>query len=178
MAEPIIVIDYDPSWPQLFETLRSRIIGALGTLTAAIEHVGSTAVPGLAAKPIIDIDVLLKTTHDFPVVVQRLADIGYFHRGDLGIPEREAFLTPPNDVPHHVYVCPPCSREFQRHVVFRDYLRAHPNVADVYGRLKKELAVQFPDNRSAYVAGKSEFVAEVMNLAVANSIGSANFFAS
>jgi len=83
--------DYDPSWPQRFETLRAGIAAALGEMVSVIEHAGSTAVPELAAKPIIDIDVVLRPATDLPQVIARLASLGYEHQGNLGIPGREAF---------------------------------------------------------------------------------------
>ena len=110
MRDLIIIKDYDPRWPQLFERLRSRIAAVLDKVAISIEHVGSTAVPGLAAKPIIDIDVLLRASTDFPIVIRKLANLGYEHRGDLGISGREAFRAKSDDVPHHLYVCPPGSR--------------------------------------------------------------------
>src|SRR6202022_397237 len=137
MANPVLVLDYDSNWPALFQSLRKRIADAPGDMAAAIEHVGSTAVPDLAAKPIIDIDVLLTSEPMLPTAIERLATLGYVHRGNLGIPEREAFLAPANDPPHHLYVCPPCSSEVRRHLAFRDYLRAHPRDANIYGDLKR-----------------------------------------
>src|ERR1700687_2280992 len=122
MANPVIILGYDPNWPGLFQSLRKRIAETLGGMAAAIEHVGSTAVPGLAAKPIIDIDVLLVSETMLPEAIDRIASLGYIHRGNLGIPEREAFFAPANDPPHHLYVCPSCSAEFRRHMAFRDYL--------------------------------------------------------
>ncbi|PYX88742.1 MAG: GrpB family protein, partial [Acidobacteria bacterium] len=89
MANPVIVLDYDPNWPELFRSLRKRIADALGNMAAAIEHVGSTAVPDLPAKPIIDIDVLLASETMLPTAVERLASLGYIHQGNLGIAERE-----------------------------------------------------------------------------------------
>jgi GrpB-like predicted nucleotidyltransferase (UPF0157 family) len=167
MANPVIVLDYDPNWPGLFQSLRKRIAEALGNLAAAIEHVGSTAVPDLAAKPVIDIDVLLASATMLPAAIERLASLGYVHEGNLGIPEREAFLAPANDPPHHLYVCPPGSSEFRRHVAFRDYLRAHPKDAKLYGNLKTALAERFREDRSAYIAAKREFVAELTIRAIA-----------
>jgi GrpB-like predicted nucleotidyltransferase (UPF0157 family) len=135
-------------------------------MAAAIEHVGSTAVPDLPAKPIIDIDVLLATETEFDAVIDRLAKLGYVHEGNLGIPEREAFAAPVHDVPHHLYVCPPGSRAFQQHLAFRDYLRAHPIEAKAYADLKRSLALQFRDDRPAYSSGKSAFVAEIVSRAI------------
>jgi GrpB-like predicted nucleotidyltransferase (UPF0157 family) len=163
--EPIAVVDYDPHWPALFETLRAEVAGALGDLALAIEHVGSTAVPGLAAKPIIDMDVLLRSASDLSVCMERLAALGYEHRGDLGIPEREAFAAPPGRPTHHLYVCPPESREFRRHVALRDYLRTHPSDASSYGELKRSLAIRYRDERSAYADGKREFIESLLRIA-------------
>lgn len=167
MPTTVIVVEYDPSWPALFRFFRERLARALGSMAAAIEHVGSTAVSHLAAKPIIDIDVLLADEADLPAAIDRLADIGYVYQGDLGIPGREAFLAPAQDSPHHLYVCPPQSREFQKHLAFRDYLRAHPEEAKEYGDLKQALALEFKDNRSAYIDGKTEFVARMTDRAMA-----------
>ena len=159
---PVIIQDYDPCWPQLFETLRSRIEAAIQGMAAAIEHVGSTAVPGLAAKPIIDVDVLLISASHLPLVIAKLASIGYEHRGDLGVAGREAFRIPPNDLPHHLYVCPSSSPEYRRHISFRDYLRTHPADANGYASLKRELVRTFGDDREAYTQAKSRFVAEIL----------------
>jgi GrpB-like predicted nucleotidyltransferase (UPF0157 family) len=167
MTNPVIVLEYNPHWPELFQSLRKRIADALGEMAAAIEHVGSTAVPGLAAKPIIDIDVLLVSETMLAAAIDRLARLGYIHRGNLGIPEREAFFAPANDPPHHLYVCPPCSAEFRSHMAFRDYLRAHPKDAKVYGDLKIALAERFREDRSAYITAKGEFVAELTSRAIA-----------
>ena len=158
MTEPIVIADYDPHWPEHFEVLRSRIAPVLGPLAAAIDHVGSTAIPGLAAKPIIDIDVLLYSTADLPGAITRLATLGYQHKGDLGVPGREAFRPPPNDLPHHLYVCAPPCREYTRHITFRDHLRTHPEDAHAYERLKRTLAVEHRNDREAYNQAKTEFV--------------------
>jgi GrpB-like predicted nucleotidyltransferase (UPF0157 family) len=163
--DPITVVDYDPRWPALFESLRAEVAGVLGDLAQTIEHVGSTAVPGLAAKPIIDVDVLLRSASELSVCIERLAGIGYKHRGDLGVPEREAFAAPPGRPAHHLYVCPPESREFRRHVALRDYLRTHPSDASAYGELKRSLAVRYRDERSAYNDGKKEFVEALLRSA-------------
>jgi GrpB-like predicted nucleotidyltransferase (UPF0157 family) len=84
LVSPVIIENYDPRWPLLFETLRSRIAAVLKELAVSIEHVGSTAVPGLAAKPVIDIDVLLRSSTDLPVAIRRLAELGYEHEGAFG----------------------------------------------------------------------------------------------
>ena len=165
MTAPVIVEDYDPRWPEQFERLRSRIASALGPLATAIEHVGSTAIPGLAAKPIIDLDVLLRSSSDLSEAIVRLATLGYQHRGDLGVLGREAFRPPPNDVLHHLYVHGPDSREYIRHITFRNYLRANREEAQAYERLKRTLAQEYRNDREAYNQAKSEFVEAVLRRA-------------
>jgi GrpB-like predicted nucleotidyltransferase (UPF0157 family) len=167
VGNPVIVLDYDSSWVESFWALRGQIADALGDLAAAIEHVGSTAVPGLAAKPIIDIDVLLASELALPMAIERLVSRGYVYQGNLGIPEREAFAALVNDPPHHLYVCPPHSAELRRHIAFRDYLRAHAVEARAYGDLKHALAQRFRDDRSAYMAGKDALVRELLRRAMA-----------
>lgn len=162
MTDPIIIEDYNPHWPDQFELLRSRIASALGTLAAAIEHVGSTAVPGLSAKPIIDLDVLLRHPTDLPETILGLAILEYQHRGDLGVTGREAFRPPPNDVPHHLYVCAPESREYIRHITFRNHLRANPEDARAYERLKRTSAQEYRQDREAYNEAKTEFVEAIL----------------
>ena len=148
MSNDLVITDYDPRWPQFFAELRARLADLLGEKAAAIEHVGSTSVPGLAAKPIIDLDVLLASRADLATAIQLLATIGYGHRGDLGIKDREAFQTPPGQYPHHLYVCPPDSAEFRRHVLLRDYLRSYPGEAAAYGRLKWSLVAEVGKDRA------------------------------
>jgi len=162
MSAPIVIADYDPHWPEHFELLRSRIAPALGPIAAAIAHIGSTAIPGLAAKPIIDLDVLLHSATDLPEAITRLATLGYQHKGDLGVPGREAFRPPPNDPPHHLYVCVPDCLEYTRHIRFRNHLRTHREAAQDYERLKRILAEQYRNDREAYNQAKTEFVEGVL----------------
>jgi GrpB-like predicted nucleotidyltransferase (UPF0157 family) len=165
MIPPVIIEDYDPRWPERFETLRMRIDAALGPLVAAIEHVGSTAVPGLAAKPIIDIDVLLRSDSDLPLAIGRLGTLGYEHQGNLGIAGREAFRVPAADVSHHLYVCPPNSQAYLEHLAFRDHLRSHPEEARGYELLKRLLACQYGNDRDGYTQAKSEFIEAILRRA-------------
>ena len=116
MPSSLIIKAYDPQWPILFEELRVKFSELLGNMVSAIEHVGSTSVPGLAAKPIIDLDVLLASAADWPETIRRVATLGYEHEGDLGIVGREAFRTPPTLFAHHLYVCLPNCEEFRRHI--------------------------------------------------------------
>jgi GrpB-like predicted nucleotidyltransferase (UPF0157 family) len=158
----VVVVDYDPAWPDVFAALRARIWPAVADLAAAIEHVGSTSVPGLAAKPIIDFDVVVPAAERVPEVIERLAGLGYRHRGDLGVPGREAFYRPPATVAHQVYVCVAGIVSLRNHLAVRDYLRAYPHVASEYGALKKELARRFPDDIDSYIDGKSELLGRIL----------------
>jgi GrpB-like predicted nucleotidyltransferase (UPF0157 family) len=162
-TDPIIVVEYDPRWAAIYERLSARIADALGELAAAVEHVGSTAVANLAAKPIIDIDVLLTARATLSEAVCRLEQIGYGYRGDLGIRGREAFRAPENEFRHHLYVCPADSSEFRRHLAFRDYLRTHPEEAKRYAAIKKSLAERFRNDRVAYNEGKGAYVEEILS---------------
>jgi GrpB-like predicted nucleotidyltransferase (UPF0157 family) len=151
----IEVVDYDPRWPETFAHLRSPILTALGDLAVAVEHVGSTSVPGLAAKPVIDISIVVPEKSDVPTGISRLAILGYVHRGDLGIEGREAFANPSGLPMHNLYLCPRGSVALANHLAIRNYLRTHPEAARQYGELKKRLAERFPHDIDSYVDGKT-----------------------
>jgi GrpB-like predicted nucleotidyltransferase (UPF0157 family) len=156
----------------VFDDLRGVVGRALGNLAVTIEHVGSTAVPGLSAKPIIDFDVVIESAERLPEVVPILATLGYTHQGDLGIPSREAFDCQGSDVPrdgfgrmwqeHHLYVCSADSRELRRHLAFRDFLRANADQFSAYASLKRQLAQRFRDDRDAYCRGKTDFIEKML----------------
>jgi GrpB-like predicted nucleotidyltransferase (UPF0157 family) len=151
------VVEYDPRWPGDFETIRA----ALPAEASAI-HVGSTSVPGLAAKPIIDVDVVVLRPDDVPAMVALIEAAGWSHEGDLGIPGREAF-GPRADLPtHHLYVVVEGSAPHLDHVDFRDYLRAYPGEAEQYAALKRTLAPLLATDRAAYLGGKSDLITEIL----------------
>jgi GrpB-like predicted nucleotidyltransferase (UPF0157 family) len=157
----LTVVDYDPRWPLVFEGLRAGLASALSEVALSIEHVGSTAVPGLAAKPVIDLDVVVRENH-VTDGVRRLQTLGYEHVGDRGIPQREAFQPPPGSTPHHLYLCPITSRALANHLAVRDHLRAHPVDTRTYGELKKRLAIQFANDIDGYVEAKTEFLVGIL----------------
>ena len=152
----VMVLPYDPAWKADFAAIRQELASALGGLAIAIEHVGSTSVEGLSAKPCIDIDVVMPDYAVFPQIVERLAAIGYTHEGDLGIPGREAFCYTgkPHLRLHHLYVCPADSKELHRHLVFRDFLRNHPEAVERYSACKEDAARRFPEDIEGYMACK------------------------
>jgi len=149
--------EYDPTWPERFLVLAERVQTALGERILRIEHVGSTAVPGLVAKPIIDFDVVVRPT-EVQVAIELLASLGYLHEGNLGIEGREAFRWPPAQERHHLYLCVPDSAGLRDHLLFRDHLRTHPEIAQQYAALKRSLARQHRSDRDRYQAGKSAFI--------------------
>ena len=157
------VLPYDRAWKTAFEAIKREIESAVGDLVIGIEHVGSTSVEGLSAKPCIDIDVVIEDYGVFGEVVRRLADIGYIHEGDLGIPDREAFCygDKPYLMTHHLYVCPRYSRELHRHITFRDYLRSNPDAVKQYGAAQEEGALLFPDDIEGYIAHKTPCIEQL-----------------
>jgi GrpB-like predicted nucleotidyltransferase (UPF0157 family) len=158
----ITVVDYDPAWSTQFETLQSLILSAVGDIAVAVEHVGSTSVPGLAAKPIIDIDVVVASAADVSVAIERLAVIGYKHRGNLGVEGREACKSPPGPPTRNLYVCVQGGTALRNHLTVRDYLRNNADSAAEYGRLKKQLAARFPTDIDKYIDGKTDFILKVL----------------
>ena len=165
-----LVSEYNPDWPAWFQRIQDAIAEKLGPTYLAVEHVGSTAVPGMVAKPIIDLDVVIEPDR-FEMVKGLLAEFGYRHEGDLGVPEREAFKLDNADLAaalpaHHLYVCPRESPELRRHRAFRAFLLAHPEWADRLSQLKRSLVAQHGDDREAYMAGKDPLVREITALAM------------
>jgi GrpB-like predicted nucleotidyltransferase (UPF0157 family) len=162
MPQPIVVVDYDPSWPEVFERLRALIWPVVQDFALGIEHVGSTSVPGLAAKPIIDMDVVIASPAQIPLAIERLGTLGYVHRGNLGIEGREAFQQPAHLPAHHLYVCLQDSVSLRNHLALRDYLRSHPEAMQVYGALKKRLAQEHAHNIEAYIEAKSDLILSML----------------
>ncbi|WP_172195336.1 GrpB family protein [Saccharibacillus qingshengii] len=167
MAErtPFIqVASYDPAWPQEFARIAAAVKQWMGDLLIGIEHVGSTSVEGLAAKPILDLDAVLTSADRLPEAIERLAAQGFEHQGNLGIAGREAFR-PTRDfgfMNYHLYVCPPEGRGYLEHIALRDYLRGHDEARDEYARIKRKLAQAHRTDIDAYVEGKSAFVQDIL----------------
>jgi GrpB-like predicted nucleotidyltransferase (UPF0157 family) len=156
------VVTYDPAWPDLFERVRAYVWPAVRDVARGVEHVGSTAVPGLSAKPVIDACIVVESRRDVSACIARLGTIGYEHKGDLGVPDREAFSRPAELPRHHLYLSPRDSLSLRNHLGLRDYLRAHPVAARQYGELKASLASRFPDDIDGYIAGKTEFILAIL----------------
>ncbi|MEO8602674.1 MAG: GrpB family protein [bacterium] len=161
----IVVVDYDPAWPAVFEQLRARLRPALSDPAWRIEHVGSTSVPGLAAKPVIDLSVVVPAANALPPVIERLAGLDYIHLGELGVEGREAFRCTADLPAHNLYACPQGSLGLVNQLAVRDYLRAHAETAQAYAALKRRLAEQFPHDIDSYVDGKTDLLLDILTRA-------------
>ncbi len=162
MLKRIKVVPYDPAWAERYQEIRERLMPALQGLVVGIEHVGSTSVPGLAAKPIIDVDVVISSRLRFPEVRDALHGLGYVHRGNLEIPGREAFLRPPGTFPHHLYVCSVDTPNLHDHLVLRDTLRARADLRERYAAIKREMAALHPEDIDSYIDGKGPVIEAIM----------------
>jgi GrpB-like predicted nucleotidyltransferase (UPF0157 family) len=162
MMSTITVEDYSPQWAQNFEILKARIWPAVKAFAETIEHVGSTSVPGLAAKPIIDIDIIIPSRSELPAVVKALQSLGYEHLGTMGIADRDAFRIPNAKYRHNLYVCLAGSVALQNHMILRNKMRSNPKLRDEYSQLKKDLAQKFPNDIDQYIEGKTEFILNVL----------------
>ena len=161
----VIVLPYNPEWQTDFEKIKAELSDALGQLALSIEHVGSTSVPGMSAKPCIDIDVVIKDYSVFSDVANHLLQIGYIHEGNLGIPDREAFdYSDKHHLQrHHLYVCPQGSAELHRHITFRNFLKSAPDAVKKYSKAKETAALLFPDDIDKYIQYKSPCIEELYN---------------
>lgn len=159
----VVIVDYDPQWPARFEAERARIALALGSVDGviAIEHVGSTAVPGLAAKPIIDIMIGVREIAIGERCIEPMESLDYEYRGDAGIPGRHYFRKG-NPRSHHLHLIEHGSEFWVNHLLFRDELRSHPESAREYEALKRELAERHRFDRAAYTDAKNPFIASAL----------------
>lgn len=160
----IDVVPYSEAWPAQFEYVALELRVALTRVPiVAIEHVGSTAVPGLAAKPILDIDVIVERAH-MASAIQALTGVGYAHSGDLGVVDREAFIAPDEDPPRHVYVCVEQTLHLRNHLAVRNVLRQRTDLRDRYATVKLALAQAPGMDMAGYLAGKSAVLQDVLTL--------------
>ena len=163
-TKEVVITPYDPRWPQQFESRRQALSSLLdGLPILSIQHVGSTSVEGLAAKAILDIDVVIPSPAEFPAVCQRLEQAGYVHQGDLGLPGRHAFHREETGaMPCHLYVCWQDAAPYREHIAFRDYLRTHEEARQAYQALKILLAGPFRYDPDAYCQHKTDFIRGIL----------------
>lgn len=165
-TEKVIVLPHDREWKFAFEKIKTEIEEVIGDLIIGIEHVGSTSVEGLSAKPCIDVDIIIKDYSMFDTVVSKLETIGYRHVGNQGIKDREVFKysDKPHLQKHHLYVCPQQSEELRRHIAFRDFLRSNPEAVKKYSLVKEEAAQLFPDDIDKYMEYKTPCIKELYKM--------------
>jgi len=166
MSRPVEIIDYDPQWPLLYEKEKRLILDVIGHIVVRIEHIGSTAVLGLGAKPTIDIMVAVNHLKDAERCIEPLQRIGYEYqpKHEVSMPERRFFRKghPPKEQHYHLHMVELTSDFWKRHVSFRDYLRTHPKVAQEYCELKKALADKYGSDRESYNEAKTSFIESVL----------------
>ena len=158
----VVVEKWNPQWKYEYE----KIVASLGKdiiyNSIKIEHVGSTSVEGLSAKPVIDLDIVIEKDK-FAIIKELLNKKGYEHEGDLGIEGREAFSYSGKEelMTHHLYVCPKDSKELFKHITFRDFLKNNPALASEYSKVKEQAAVLYPDDIDKYMEFKSEIIEKI-----------------
>ncbi len=171
-GEKIIIRNYDPNWAKWFDDFKTVFENNLGNLILSVEHVGSTSVVGLAAKPVIDLDLVIDDDGIMQKVIGKLEELGYVHVGDMGIIGREAFKRSSQKVPidgsdrewinHHLYACKQGNIGLLNHLNFRDHLRGNKEAKLEYGKLKKRLSTKHPNDMGAYIEGKTEFIVDIL----------------
>lgn len=181
VTESIFVANYDPRWPRLYESEQERLLAAIGRWVVDLEHCGSTAVPGLPAKPVIDIYAGLRSWDDRENCIAPLEALGYEHRGENALASALIFVKLTDDLlpgqtwrdrdgkirarTHVLHLLPRSHPEWDRHILFRDYLRQDKSVARRYGELKRTLAEKYPTDIDAYTNAKNEFIEVVIGRA-------------
>ena len=161
--EPVVLVPYDPAWHLRFEEERARLAHALGPLALDVQHVGSTALPGMPAKPLLDLAVGLARLDDAPAAAPALERLGYapLFGPHTGLRDRHVLVKGAPRT-HQLHVVELAGDEWRRMVGFRDWMRTHPDDARRYAALKEELAAHHRDDRAAYAAAKTPFVRAIL----------------
>lgn len=168
----ILVEKYNPEWPKWFEDIKTFLGETISQVCIQIEHVGSTSVRGMTAKPIIDL-ILVIESQDFKKIKRFLAERGYYYQGDQGIKDREVFrltdMPVSSPVPyHHLYVCSKHSAELKKETAFRDFMRQHADWRQRLNELKLQLCKEYNNDRQSYIDGKAAMVSQITELALKN----------
>jgi GrpB-like predicted nucleotidyltransferase (UPF0157 family) len=159
------LLAHDEQWHHLFAEEKARLQDAIGEFVIGIEHVGSTSVCGVAAKPILDIAVAISDKANGEKCIAPLENIGYIYRGENGIAGRFYFVKGAPRT-HHLHMLLADSEELRNHLFFRDYLRANPESAAEYDKLKRNLAEKYGNDRDAYLDGKAAFVESILQKSI------------
>ena len=153
--------EYDPQWKQEYEKEKEKLVEIFSDIVVDIHHIGSTAIPKIKAKPIIDIMVVVEDINKVDEYNEEMIELGYTPKGEFGIENRRFFPKGGNERSHHVHVFPKGDPEVKKHLNFRDYLRAHPKEARQYSQLKEVLAAKYYYNIDKYIEGKNDFIQEI-----------------
>ncbi len=163
----MLLVSHRPEWGVLFEEEAARLRSALGDNILRVEHVGSTAVEGMDAKPLIDMMAAVGSLDEAHGLVPVVEGLGYEHRDDGGVRGRIFLAKGPRTLrTHHLSLTEPTSDHWRRSLLFRDHLRAHPKAAEEYRNLKRELARKYPEDRDSYTAGKDRFIERAIESAL------------
>ena len=155
------VKSHDNKWSNKYEKAKNKINNIYKDILVDIHHIGSTAIPNILAKPVIDIMVVVKDINKVDQFDNSMQELGYEPKGEFGIKNRRFFQKGGNHRSHHVHIFEKGNQEIQRHLNFRDYLRAHPAKAKQYSKLKEKLAEKYPYNVDKYIEGKNDFIKEI-----------------
>ncbi|MBM7644518.1 GrpB-like predicted nucleotidyltransferase (UPF0157 family) [Scopulibacillus daqui] len=161
------VTPYHPRWTRMFNEEADQLRDVFGSVILDIHHIGSTSVEGLKAKPIIDMMPVVRDIHNIDGFNKAMIAMGYEPMGENGIPGRRFFQKGGDNRTHHIHMYQLGNPEIERHLAFRDYLRAHPKSAKEYGNLKEALAQQFPYDIESYIKGKEQLVTDIEQKALA-----------
>ena len=159
MTRKIEVVPYNPAWPQLFEEEAAKIKQALGENCIAVHHIGSTAVPGLSTKPILDMSPVVLDIMRVDQATPSMRSLGYEAKGEFGMLFRRFFTK--EHMAQNVHIFEQGNPEIERHLKFRDWMRVHEDDRKAYAALKQDLALKYPNDRDAYCLGKEDFVSEI-----------------
>ncbi|MHA1348033.1 MAG: GrpB family protein [Candidatus Heimdallarchaeaceae archaeon] len=161
--------DYDPQWKSLFEKESALILSVAEEVIEDIQHIGSTAIPGVVAKPIIDVLLAINSLSNIKKLTDLLTPIGFVYRGEQGIPDRHLFVKGGEDYrTHHLHVVVKEHSEWLKHILFRDYLRKHPKDVEKYSKLKLDLLKKYEFEREKYTESKSDFIEKILEKAKQN----------
>ncbi len=164
----VIVKDHDPAWEAEYERESARLVAVLGDNVLACHHIGSTAIPTIGAKPVIDILLVVSSLDLLDARNETMIGLGYLPKGENGIAGRRYYRKGSDELhTHHVHAFAKGHPDIARHLAFRDYMRTHPKAAREYDRLKRELAARYPLDIGSYIDGKDAFIKEIDRQAAA-----------
>ena len=160
------LVPYNPEWKSMYDDESRRLQSILRIYLIDIQHIGSTAIPGIFSKPIIDIAIAIRNLNEMDQIIDIMEKNGYLYRGEMGIPDRHLFVKSTGAIrTHHIHIMLKIHIQWETHQLFRDYLNHHTHIANQYNQLKMKLKDQFEHDRAGYTEGKSQFIQSVIEKA-------------